>query len=194
MVPQGRFHPPPLFAWAKAYPRTVRNGPLRRESAAETTSWVPGPQNAFLKKLCICGEYRRRPTGTHLGARQPPERRVGNLGGLAGSRAGPRPRNDGRTSPVAPQWLPEAWGALFPHFCSASAFWPQRRRRARTAGRGLLGLREASRESWEEEARSVFVGRWRVFFVGPLSAAHNSRQTEYRPPPPPHQTTNNILI
>ena len=53
MVPQGQFHPPPLFACGKAYPRAARNGPLRRESAAETTSWVAGPRNAFLKKLFI---------------------------------------------------------------------------------------------------------------------------------------------
>ena len=62
LLPQGRFHPPPLFAWAKAHPRAARNGPLRRESAAETTSWVPGPRNAFLKKLFICAEWRRRLT------------------------------------------------------------------------------------------------------------------------------------
>ena len=38
------------------------NGPLRRESAAETTSWVPEPRNAFLQKLCIWAKWRRRST------------------------------------------------------------------------------------------------------------------------------------
>ena len=50
LLPQGQFHPPSLFAGAKAYPRAVRNGPLRRESAAETAIRGPGPRNAFLRK------------------------------------------------------------------------------------------------------------------------------------------------
>ena len=52
----------PLFAGAKAHPRAVQNGPLRRESAAGTTSWVPGPRNAFSQKLRICAKWRRRST------------------------------------------------------------------------------------------------------------------------------------
>ena len=62
LLPQGRFHPPPLFAWAKAYPRPARNGPLRRESAAETTSWAPDLETRFCKILCICAKHRRRST------------------------------------------------------------------------------------------------------------------------------------
>ena len=42
--------------------RAARNGPLRREGAAETTIRVPGPRNAFLQKLCICAKWRRRST------------------------------------------------------------------------------------------------------------------------------------
>ena len=41
------------FCRGQAHPRAVRNDPLRRESAAETTGWVPGPRNALLKKLHI---------------------------------------------------------------------------------------------------------------------------------------------
>ena len=37
MLPQGHVEPTPLRAWAKAYPRAVRSGPLRRDSAAEAT-------------------------------------------------------------------------------------------------------------------------------------------------------------
>ena len=59
MVPHGQFHLPPLFAWAKAYPRAVRNGPLRRESAAEAAIRIPGPRNAFLKSLCVCTKNSR---------------------------------------------------------------------------------------------------------------------------------------
>ena len=46
-VPQGQFHPPPLFACGKAYPRAVRDGPLRRESAAEAAIRVPGRETRF---------------------------------------------------------------------------------------------------------------------------------------------------
>ena len=46
MLPQGHVEPTPLRARAKTYPRAVQSGALRRESAAETTSWVPGPRNA----------------------------------------------------------------------------------------------------------------------------------------------------
>ena len=41
LLAQDQFQPTPLFAGAKAYPRAAQNGPYRRESAAETTSWVP---------------------------------------------------------------------------------------------------------------------------------------------------------
>ena len=41
------------------YLRAARNGPLRRESSAEATSWVSGPRNAFLQKLCIWAKWRR---------------------------------------------------------------------------------------------------------------------------------------
>ena len=44
LLPQDQVYPAPLFAGGKAYPRPVQNGPLRREGAAETTSWVPGPR------------------------------------------------------------------------------------------------------------------------------------------------------
>ena len=59
LLPQDQFHHTPLFAGAKAYPRAAQNGPLRRESAAETTSWVPGPRNAFSKLTC------RSPRSSH---------------------------------------------------------------------------------------------------------------------------------
>ena len=49
MVPQGQFHPPPLFACGKTYPLAVRNGLLRREGAAETTSGVPARETRFRK-------------------------------------------------------------------------------------------------------------------------------------------------
>ena len=62
LLPQDHLQPTPLFAGGKAYPRAVRNGPLRRESAAEMTSWVPGPRNAFSQKLCIWAKWRRRST------------------------------------------------------------------------------------------------------------------------------------
>ena len=69
MLPRRRFQltPASLPAYPAScmhYPRAVRNNPLRRESAAETTSWVPGPRNAFLLKLSSWADYlRRRPTG-----------------------------------------------------------------------------------------------------------------------------------
>ena len=47
LLPQDHLQPTPLFAGAKAHPRAARNGPWRRESAAETAIRVPGPRNAF---------------------------------------------------------------------------------------------------------------------------------------------------
>ena len=67
LQPHGHLHHTPLFAGGMDHPRAARNGPLRREGAAETTSWVPGPRNAFLQKLCICAEHRRRSTETITG-------------------------------------------------------------------------------------------------------------------------------
>ena len=64
MLPQDQLHATSLFAGAKAYPRAARNGPLRRENAAETTIRVPGPRNAFWQKLCIWTKHRRRSTET----------------------------------------------------------------------------------------------------------------------------------
>ena len=64
MVPQGHLRCTPLFACGNKYPRAVRNGPLCRESAADTTSWVPGPRNSFFQKARICAEHRRRSTET----------------------------------------------------------------------------------------------------------------------------------
>ena len=53
MVPQGQFHPPPLVARGKIYPRAVRNGSLRREGAAETTSGVPARETRFRKSCAF---------------------------------------------------------------------------------------------------------------------------------------------
>ena len=83
MVPQGQFHPPPLFACGKTYPLAVRNGLLRREGAAETTSWVPGPRNAFFQKLCICAKYCRRPTETITGPQNEAEGETGGVFAIA---------------------------------------------------------------------------------------------------------------
>ena len=52
MLPQDQIQHTPLVAGAKTHPEAVRNGPLRRESVAETTSWVAGPRSAFLQKQC----------------------------------------------------------------------------------------------------------------------------------------------
>mmetsp|Transcript_7708 Transcript_7708/g.24241 ORF Transcript_7708/g.24241 Transcript_7708/m.24241 type:complete len:80 (+) Transcript_7708:636-875(+) len=64
MLPQGHIEHTPLCAWGKAHPQAVRNGLLRCESAAETTSWGSGSRNAFLQKLCICVKCCPCPTGT----------------------------------------------------------------------------------------------------------------------------------
>ena len=45
LLPQDQIHLTPLFAGG-----AVRNGHLRRESAAEATIRVPGPRNAFFAK------------------------------------------------------------------------------------------------------------------------------------------------
>ena len=46
MLPHAHFQHTPLFACGNIYPRTVRNSPLRCESAAKTTSSVPSSKNA----------------------------------------------------------------------------------------------------------------------------------------------------
>ena len=51
LLPQDQLHPPPIGAGGKAHPRAVRNASLRRESAAETTSCVPGPKRVFAKAV-----------------------------------------------------------------------------------------------------------------------------------------------
>ena len=50
LLAQGRLHATPLFAGGKTHPRAARNGHLRREGAAETTSLVPGPAKRVLAK------------------------------------------------------------------------------------------------------------------------------------------------
>ena len=67
LLPQSRFHPPSLFAGDKDHPRSVRNGPLRREGAARTAIRVPGPaKRVFSKAMHLRQTSRRRPTGANL--------------------------------------------------------------------------------------------------------------------------------
>ena len=62
LLPQDQFHPTPLCTGGKAYPRAVQNGPVRRENAAETTSWSRGRETRFCKSCAFApnGVFGRR--------------------------------------------------------------------------------------------------------------------------------------
>ena len=51
LLPRGQLHSPPLFAGGQAYPRAVRNGPVRCENAAETAIESRVRERVFAKTM-----------------------------------------------------------------------------------------------------------------------------------------------
>ena len=97
MLPHAHFQHTPLFACGYIYPRTVRNSPLRCESTAETTGWVPawpGPEKRVFKTIPVDRpEPHICPAGEIRGLENAADGRAPRLA-VAATRAQNAPRDD----------------------------------------------------------------------------------------------------